>query len=53
MLRHIVGALSLVLLAYLVVHCERHLLVVLVYDWIMSGTCLRLHNSEVVAHGLM
>jgi hypothetical protein len=52
-LRHIVGALSLVLLAYIMVHCERYLLVVLVYDWIMCGTYLRLHNNEVVAHGLM
>jgi len=53
MLKYIVGALSLVLLAYIVLHCERHLLVVLVYDWLMNGTCLRLHYNEVLAHGLM
>jgi hypothetical protein len=53
LLRHIAGVLSLVLLVYLVVHCEKHLLVVLVYDWLMSGTCLRLYISEVLAHGLM
>lgn len=53
MFMHIVGALSLVLLTYLMVHCERHLLVVLVYDWLMSGTCLRLYNNEVLAHGFM
>ena len=53
LLRHIVGALSLVLLTFIVVHCERHFLVVLVYDWLMNGTYLRLHNNEVLVHGLM
>ena len=53
MFMHIVGALSLVLLTYLMVHCERHLLVVLVYDWLMSGICLRLYKSEVLTYGLM
>jgi hypothetical protein len=41
LLRHITGVLSLVLLVYLVVHCEKHLLVVFLYDWHMHGTCLR------------
>ena len=53
MFKHIVGALSLVLLTYLMVHFERHLLVVLVYDCIMNGTRLRLYHIEVFSHGLM
>jgi hypothetical protein len=53
MLRHIVGAFSLVLLAYLVENCERNYLVVLVYDCIRNGTYLRLHKNEALVHGIM
>jgi hypothetical protein len=50
-LKYIVNELSLIYW-HILWYCERHLLVVLVYDRIMNDTSLRLHNSEVLAHGL-
>ena len=35
------------LLSYLVVHCERHWLVVWIHDWFTSDTCLRVWSCSL------